>query len=154
MEKWPVSAEFQQFYLMEFYLSTWSWKDKGMASSWESHAHFTWVHFTGYLAMSHQTFLPPVYVNAPLCNKGRMRQQSNGTARFGHCIMARRVCQSLNKRASSCSRTALWNTLVFSYETTHFPNHMTVTHLLLSLLFQSRFIILINLHNPHVWQFP
>ena len=83
-----------------------------------------------------------------------MRQQSNGTGRFGHWIMARRVCQSLNKRASSCSRTALWNTLVFSYETPHFPNHMTVTHLLLSLWFQSWFIILINLHNPHVWQFP
>ena len=40
---------------------TWSWKDKGVASSWESHAHFSLVHFTMYLAMSHQTFPPPVY---------------------------------------------------------------------------------------------
>ena len=31
---------------------TWYWKDKGVASSCESHAHFCWVHFTMYLAMS------------------------------------------------------------------------------------------------------
>ena len=30
---------------------TWSWKDKGVASSWESHAHFSWVNFTRYLAI-------------------------------------------------------------------------------------------------------
>ena len=25
---------------------TWSWKDKGVASSWKSHAHFSWGQFT------------------------------------------------------------------------------------------------------------
>ena len=40
----------------------WSQKDKGVASSCEWHAHFSWVHFTMYLSMSHQTFPPPVYI--------------------------------------------------------------------------------------------
>ena len=69
---WCDSLKFQQFYLMNFTFQlwpkillklvifplwknyeilkmnsvTWSWKDKGRASSWKSHALFSWGYFT------------------------------------------------------------------------------------------------------------
>ena len=33
-----------------------------MASSWKSHAHFSWGHFTRLNSLSHQTNLPAVYL--------------------------------------------------------------------------------------------
>ena len=45
---------------------TWNWKDKGVASSCESHAHFCWVHFTMYLLFSYVT--PNISAASVNCN--------------------------------------------------------------------------------------